>query len=144
MDLDRPETRVVDRIRRALNAHDLDALASCFTGDYESVWPTHPARSFRGIEQVRRNWGVMFEAVPDLRAEVLDAVVSDGSVWTEWEFAGHRVDGQPHLLRGVVVLDVAGERAARSRFYLEPVEADAEHVDAAVRRLVGSTQAVTS
>jgi ketosteroid isomerase-like protein len=129
---------VVKRINQATSEHDIDALVGCFTRDYESVWPVHPARTFVGTEQVRRNWGQIFSSVPDVRTHVTDSVVSGESVWTEWEFAGHRLDGQSFLMRGVVILRVQNDRATHARFYLEPVEADAEHVDAAVRRLVGA------
>jgi ketosteroid isomerase-like protein len=128
---------VAERIRRATNDHDLDALADCFTSGYESVWPVHPARSFVGPEQVRRNWDQIFKAVPDVRIEIVDSVVSGEDVWAEWEFAGHRVDGEPFLMRGVTIISARDGRAELARFYLEPVEADAEEVNVAVRRLIG-------
>ena len=127
---------VLDRIDRATNGHDLDGLVACFTSDYESVRPIHPARSFVGPEQVRRNWEQIFGAVPDLRTRVVGFAVSGDDVWAEWEFAGNRRDGEPYLMRGVVVLRVRDGRATHARFFLEPVEADAEEVDAAVRRLL--------
>jgi hypothetical protein len=43
-------------------------------------------------------------------------------VWSEWEMRGTRRDGQPHLLRGVVIFGVEGDQATWARFYLEPVE----------------------
>ncbi|MCX5043493.1 nuclear transport factor 2 family protein [Aldersonia sp. NBC_00410] len=141
MDEHRPLTdspTVVERIREATNNHDLDALTDCFTSDYESIWPLHPARSFAGAEQVRRNWQEIFRSVPDVRTEVLDSVVTGATEWSEWEFAGHRLDAQPFLMRGVIILQVRGDRAASARFYLEPVETDTADADAAVRRLVGS------
>lgn len=129
---------VVDRIQRATSEHDLDALAGCFTSDYQSVWPIHPARGFGGVEQVRRNWEQIFAAVPDLRTSVLGSVVSGDEVWSEWEFRGNRRDGRPFLMRGVVILRVPGERAASARFYLEPVDTADDDVNAAVRRLIGA------
>src|SRR4051812_40894700 len=47
---------LVDRLVQATNDHDLDGLVACFAADYENATPAHPARSFRGREQVRRNW----------------------------------------------------------------------------------------
>ncbi|MEV4317070.1 nuclear transport factor 2 family protein [Actinocrispum sp. NPDC049592] len=129
---------VVERIQRATSDHDLDALAACFTGDYQSEWPVHPARSFGGPEQVRRNWERIFAAVPDLRTEVLTSVTSGDEVWSEWEFSGTRRDGQPFLMRGVIILRVPGERATAARFYLEPVDTEAVDADVAVSRLAGS------
>jgi ketosteroid isomerase-like protein len=140
---DRPETgptAVVARINKATSEHDLDALAACFTSDYQSVWPIHPARSFGGAEQVRRNWEQIFAAVPDLRTEVLNSVVSGDEVWSEWEFKGTRRDGRPFLMRGVVILRVPADQATLARFYLEPVDPTTDDVDAAVRRLTGEAR----
>ena len=68
--MDAPEA-MVERLVRATNDHDVDALAACFAEDYENETPVHPARGFRGREQVRRNWEQIFAFVPDVRAEVV-------------------------------------------------------------------------
>ena len=65
--MDGPRT-MVEQLERATNAHDLEALVECFAEDYENETPLHPARSFRGREQVRRNWTQIFAFVPDLHA----------------------------------------------------------------------------
>ena len=56
----------VDRLLQATNDHDLEALVACFADDYENETPVHPARGFRGREQVRRNWEQIFAHVPDV------------------------------------------------------------------------------
>ena len=61
---------MVNRLVDATNAHDVEALIRCFTEDYRNETPLHPARSFRGRAQVRRNWEQIFGFVADLRAEV--------------------------------------------------------------------------
>ena len=124
---------VVDRLLRATNAHDLDALVACFADDYENQTPAHPARSFRGVEQVRRNWEQIFAHVPDVRAEIVRRAVDGDSVWTEWEMTGTRGDGSAHRMRGVVIFGVRDGVASWARFYLEPVDAGAGTVDQAVR-----------
>lgn len=128
---------ILDRLETATNAHDLDALADCFTADYRNETPTHPARGFNGKEQVRANWAQIFGAVPDLRARVLGRAVDKDTVWSEWEMSGRRRDGQPHLMRGVVIFTVRDGRASAARFYLEPVDFDTEDVNNAVRRVLG-------
>ena len=40
--------RLVERLRDATNSHDPDGVAACFTPDYCSETPLHPARSFTG------------------------------------------------------------------------------------------------
>jgi ketosteroid isomerase-like protein len=129
---------MLEALERAANAHDLDALVGCFTADYENETPVHPARGFRGREQVRKNWGQIFAGVPDLRARVLSSAVRGDTVWSEWEMSGTRRDGVEHLMRGVVVFRVDGEQACAARFYLEPVDHAEAGVDAAVRAAVGT------
>jgi ketosteroid isomerase-like protein len=126
-------------LERATNEHALDRLVDCFAPDYRNETPVHPARSFRGREQVRANWQRIFAAAPDLRARVLHSVVEGATVWSEWEMAGTRPDGSAHLMRGVVIFEVAGGRAVSARFYLEPVDRSDADVDAAVRAAMGTT-----
>ena len=127
---------MVDRLLRATNDHDIDALAACFAEDYENETPAHPARSFRGREQVRRNWEQIFGFVPDVRAEVLRRAIDGDTVWTEWQMTGTRRDGTAHHMRGVVVFGDDGGVARWARFYLEPVDEGAGGVDDAVREQV--------
>ena len=124
---------VVDRLLRATNARDLDALVACFADDYENETPAHPARSFRGPEQVRRNWEQIFAHVPDVRAEIVRRAVDGDTIWTEWEMTGTRGDGSAHQMRGVVIFGVRDGLASWARFYLEPVDDGAGRVDQAVR-----------
>jgi ketosteroid isomerase-like protein len=111
----------------------LDALVACFADDYENETPVHPARSFRGPDQVRRNWEQIFAHVPDVHAETLRRATSGDTIWTEWEMTGTRADGTPHKMRGVIMFGVRDGVAAWARFYLEPVDGDAGTVDDAVR-----------
>jgi ketosteroid isomerase-like protein len=130
---------MLHRLERATNDHDLEALADCFTPDYRNETPTHPARSFRGREQVRSNWRQIFAGVPDLQARVLGHSVDGPTVWSEWEMSGTRRDGAAHLMRGVVIFEVDDERATAARFYLEPVDQGNADVNAAVQATVGQT-----
>jgi ketosteroid isomerase-like protein len=124
---------MVDRLLRATNDHDIEAVVACFAEDYENETPAHPARGFRGSEQVRRNWEQIFAFVPDLRAEVTRSTVDGEVVWSEWEMTGTRRDGSAHLMRGVVIFGVRGGLAQWARLYLEPVDLGDDTVDDAVR-----------
>jgi hypothetical protein len=126
----------VQRLERATNEHDLEALVACFTADYRNETPAHPERGFTGREQVRKNWTQIFAAIPDVTSEVLRYVVDGDVVWTEWEHRGTRCDGSPHIMRGVVIFGVVDGLAAWARFYLEPVQQAAGTVDDAVNRQV--------
>ncbi len=125
----------VARLLRAVNAHDLDGIVTCFAPDYRNETPAHPTRSFLGNDQVRKNWEQILSFVPDLTADIIRSVAHEGTVWSEWEHRGTRRDGSPHLMRGVVIFGVADGRATWARFYLEPVESESGTVDDAVRRL---------
>jgi ketosteroid isomerase-like protein len=127
---------LVDRLLRATNDHDIDALVACFAEDYENETPAHPARGFRGREQVRRNWEQIFAFVPDIRAVVLRASVDGDTAWTEWEMTGTRKDGTAHRMVGVILLGVRNDVAVWARFYLEPADGDTRTVDDAVREQV--------
>ncbi len=126
---------MVERLCRAVNDHDLDALASCFALDYRNETPVHPARGFQGRAQVRRNWEQIFAGLPDLTAQVR-WIEDEQSVWSEWEMRGSRLDGSPQLMRGVVIFGVELGEAAWARFYLEPVDEGGGGIDEAVRHAV--------
>ncbi len=127
---------LIERLRDAVNRHDLEALAGCFARDFVNETPIHPARSFQGRDQVRKNWAQIFAGVPDIEADILRSSVDGASAWTEWEMRGTRRDGVRHLMRGVSIFGVDDDQFTSVRFYLEPVEEGGAAVDAAVRMAV--------
>jgi ketosteroid isomerase-like protein len=143
---DRSGQEVAAALIAAVNAHDLDAIVDQFSGRVRSETPAHPARSFKGSEQVRRNWTQILGAVSDLRAEVRSSTTSTDSasgretVWLELAFDGRRPDGAPWRIRGVTVNEVADGRIDALRFYMEPLETAGPGADDAVRRI--TTEAV--
>ncbi len=133
-DVSPPE--VVQQVVDATNAHDLDSLVECFAVGYVNQTPAHPGRGFVGREQVRHNWAQLFAAMPDLQCEVLATAVGGRHVWSEWEMRGTRRDGSAHLMRGVMIFEVADGLVQSIRFYLEPVDAGPGTVDDAVASAV--------
>jgi limonene-1,2-epoxide hydrolase len=127
---------VVHRLAQATTDHDLDRIVDCFAEDYVNETPAHPARGFRGREQVRRNWTQILQGVPDISARVVAFAVDGGTVWSEWVMTGTRRDGTTHEMCGVNVFEVEGERVRSARFYLEPVDHASGTVDEAVRNTV--------
>lgn len=107
-----------------MNRHDLDAFLERFDPEYRSETPAHPARSFTGREQVRRNWSAIFESTPDFRADLLRMSVDGETVWTEWYMYGTRTDGTEFDQRGVIVMGIPEDRIEWGRIYLEPVRTD--------------------
>ena len=71
---------VVEQLREAINARDLDALAACFAPDYLSEFPAPPDRTSRGHEQMRRNWTQIFGGVSDIAAILLGCTVAGDTV----------------------------------------------------------------
>ena len=113
---------VLDRLLDAINSHDLDAMIACFAPGYVNSWPAHPARSFTGRDQVRRNWEMMFAARPDIKATVTGRAQAGDEIWAEWEFTGTERDGGEFHQRGVIIVVVDGDVIAGTRFYMEPVD----------------------
>ena len=127
---------VVHRLAQATTDHDLDAIVDCFAEDYVNETPAHPARGFRGREQVRRNWAQILHGVPDITARIVAAAIDGGTVWSEWVMTGTKRDGTRHEMCGINVFEVEGDRVRSARFYLEPVDRGSATVDDAVRNAV--------
>ena len=136
-----PMLAVVTRLRDAMNEHDLEALVDVFDPDFVSETPADPQRTFRGADQVRRNWEQIFAAIPDITAKVQHSAVNHDEVWSEWEHRGTRRDGSAHVMRGVIIFGVSGGLLAWARFYVEPVQEGGPNVDGAVRRQVAAENA---
>ena len=125
---------VVEKIRVALNAHDLDGFVALFASDYRSVQPSHPDRAFTGSDKVRENWSGVFSGVPNFHAElVLASTADDGTEVAEWHWSGTHTDGAPFEMCGVTVLGIENEQIAWGRLFMEPVEHDGAHIDEMVR-----------
>jgi ketosteroid isomerase-like protein len=132
-------TMILERLLAAMNAHDLEAMVSCYAADYVNEMPVHPRRGFHGNEQVRKNWVEIFANVPDLQARVPRQAVDGDTLWTEWDISGTRLDGAAFLMRGVAILGTNGNAITSARFYLEPVEETSGDINTDVRRVVGTT-----
>jgi ketosteroid isomerase-like protein len=124
------------RVERAISRRDLEALTACFHPDYQSEFPAHPDRAFRGHGQMRENWTEIFRAVPDIEAALLGCVADGDTAWAEWEWKGTRVDGAPFLFRGVTVQGVQQGRIKWVRLYMEPLQETGPGVARAVRKAV--------
>ncbi len=119
---------VVERLRDALNAHDVEAMVACFHEDYRSEQPMYPDRAFMGAAQVRKNWTALFGAYPDFTATLLRSVRDGDEVWTEWEFGGS-IDAVC-----VIIMGVRDDRIAWARLYMQTVDRGGETIDEAVQR----------
>jgi steroid delta-isomerase-like uncharacterized protein len=87
---------IIDRHFAAENAHDVEATLATYTDDV--VWDdiTHPDSPFRGKDQVRRVYGGIIDAIPDVTLTsvrrfgsadgryVLDESILTGHVEGQW------------------------------------------------------------
>jgi ketosteroid isomerase-like protein len=126
---------VMERLARAMNARDIDAFVGCFAADYVSDQPAHPQRAFTGAEQVRKNWTAVFEALPDLHAELIALVEHAQTVWTEWHWRATNPDGSLFDWRGVIIMGVADGLIAWGRLYMEPTDLAGAAIDAVVENM---------
>jgi ketosteroid isomerase-like protein len=137
--LDDPRS-VMERFARGINARDLEAVIACFADDYHDVEPAHPKRQIAGgIEEVRKNWGMLLRAVPDFRSEVSRVAVDGDAAFIEQDWSGTRSDGTKMHLRGVNVFGIHEGKIAWGRVYMEAVEEDGIDLDERVRRMAEGT-----
>lgn len=92
---------VATRFVNAANQHDPDGLVACVHRDFQSIQPVHPARSFRGVGQLRSNWEAIFRAEPGFRLTVLRAHATDDTVWMELHGAGDDEEAAGTFILGV-------------------------------------------
>ncbi|RWA58456.1 nuclear transport factor 2 family protein [Mesorhizobium sp.] len=130
-------TDVIDRLVRAMNAHQLDAVAALIHENYRSEQPAHPGRAFIGRDQMRANWEAMFAGIPDFHATVMRSVRDGDTTWTEWYWSGTRGDGKPFEVRGVTLFEIVDDRIVSGRLYLEDVERQPVGIEDAVEALSG-------
>jgi ketosteroid isomerase-like protein len=120
---------LLERMRAALDAHDLDTFLGFFREDYVGERPRHPGAPVSSRQDVRRNWEEVISDVPDLRVEVPAAVEDGNTIWSEWRAYGTARSGAMLELRGVIIFGVQDDRVAWSRMYLEPVEQEGLTLD---------------
>jgi ketosteroid isomerase-like protein len=129
---------LMDRLTAAQNAHDVEAMLACFHEDYRSEQPLFPARTFRGIAQVRANWSALLESIPDFHAEILRSAVDGETVFVEIHWTGTKADGTPFEERGVIIMGIGDDRISWGRLYADEVERDGADIDTVVRRMAGT------
>ena len=100
---------MVERLRLATNAHDLDALVACFAAGLPQRDAGASGARLHRTGPGRRNWSRSSPpsrthrrgpALRRRRGHGLDGVGAPGT----------RPDGSPHLMRGVVIFGVRGRR----------------------------------
>jgi steroid delta-isomerase-like uncharacterized protein len=129
--------RVLERLQRAMNEHDVEGFLAHIDADYRSEQPAHPERAFGGREQVRENWEAIFRDVPDFRADLIRSAVDGETVWAEWDWHGTRTDGSRLEMSGVTIFGVRAERITWGRLYMEMIETGGADIREAMNRMTG-------
>ena len=124
------------KLTDAMNAHDIEAFVACFHENYHSEQPVHPDRTFRGKEQVRKNWSSNFEEMPDFTAHLVRQSISNDTIWSEWDWQGTRKDNTRLSMRGVMIVGVEEGKISWGRLYVEPVEESGKGIEAAVKEVM--------
>jgi steroid delta-isomerase-like uncharacterized protein len=127
--------QLLERLQRAMNAHDLDGFLANVDADYRSEQPAHPERAFGGRDQVRENWRAIFRDVPDFRANLIRSAADGETVWAEWAWHGTRTDGTRLEMSGVTIFGVRGERMVWGRLYMEMIETGGGDIREAMKRM---------
>ncbi len=125
-----PKT-VIDRVQKALNDRDVDALADCVDPFYIGEQPVHPDRGLRGREKIRTQWSTIFSRVPNFEAKILRYATEGDVVWTEVHWSGRQTDGAKLDMRGVFIAAVREDRIVWARIYVEPVQMAGSGIEAA-------------
>jgi ketosteroid isomerase-like protein len=128
-----PKFAVLAEFAKAMEARDPVALAACFTADYRSEQPLHPARAFRGADKVREHWVQVFKMVPDLRQETVRVAYNGDTAWQEFRWVGHSGDGSAFEVCGVMLFGVSSGKIAWGRLYFGPPEKGGDDIDAAIK-----------
>jgi ketosteroid isomerase-like protein len=113
---------ILEQMRAALDAHDLETFVGFFRDDYVGERPRHPGAKISSRTDVRSNWAEVIADVPDLRVEVPAAVQDGDRIWSEWRAYGTARSGALLELRGVIIFGIEDDKVAWSRMYMEPVE----------------------
>jgi ketosteroid isomerase-like protein len=130
---------VFGRLTEAQNAHDLEGMLEVFQPDYRSEQPAHPARTFIGVDQVRKNWSALLAAIPDFHVDVLRTAVDGDTVWAEAHWSGTKADGSPLDQMVITIFAVRDCRIAAGRLYGLEIEREGADIDETVRRLAGTS-----
>jgi hypothetical protein len=96
----------------AFNARDVERYAACFASNASVTWMdgSHLAE---GSAQIREVYGSLFDASPDLHANVLNRMVVDDIVIDEEHLSGVGLEGYPAEIHAVAAYKIVGGKIAR-------------------------------
>ena len=111
------ESHVAEDWVAAWNSHDVEKFTPLFTDDavYEDVTF---GEVNHGSAELRKFAASFFEAVPDMRMELMGSSVENGHGTIEWRLSGTDKGvyktGKKFSIRGASIIDVRGGRISRN------------------------------
>jgi ketosteroid isomerase-like protein len=112
----------VERFQGALQAHDLAALAACLHPNYRSFHLNNPQQIVNGRASALAGWQAIFNAVPDLCAELQVCLVDNDTARTEWHWHGRTVDGFPYESNSIMVFTIRSGQIIYAEISAHPTE----------------------
>jgi ketosteroid isomerase-like protein len=116
---------VLEAFLDAFNAHDVDAIMSCFSEDCVLVMPRGPApggRRLEGKEQVRAGIQSRFDGIPDVEyGDARHWVCGDRGV-SEWTIRGTQATGERIEVRGCDLFEFTGGKISRKDSFWKIVD----------------------
>ena len=111
----------VERLNRAVNDHDLHALASIFTEDcvFENTYPPPDGERFEGLPAVLGFWEDFFGSSQGARFEFEEIFPAGDRCVARWIYRWESLDGEPHHLRGVDILRVREGKVSEKLSYVK-------------------------
>jgi ketosteroid isomerase-like protein len=109
----------------AFNAHDVDAIMSCFTEDCVLDMPRGPApggQRLVGREQVRTGIQARLDGIPDVRyGDDRHWACGDRGV-SEWTLRGTQISGEPIEVRGCDLFELTDGKISRKDSFWKIVD----------------------
>ena len=113
---------VVERLHRAMNEHNVDALVECFDPLHHTEQPLHPNKGYRGRDKVHKEWSQIFSRLTDFHAKLIRIASDQDTVWAEWHWTGTPRDKTRVDMLGVTIFGVRENRIIWARAYMEPLQ----------------------
>lgn len=112
---------VVERLNRAVNDHDLDALASIFTEDcvFENTYPPPDGQRFEGLLAVLGFWQDFFDSSHGAWFEFEEIFTAGDRCVSRWIYRYETLEGEPHHLRGADILKVREGQVSEKFSYVK-------------------------
>lgn len=120
--MEKETIHVINKLHKAMNEHNLNAMLDCVDSGYISEQPFHPELNFSGREHMKENWTWILENCPDFSSSLNRYSISNDTIWAEWQWTGTNKDSSYFNMLGVTIFKVEGGRITHGRLFMESVK----------------------